>query len=81
MNGSWQIGLNGNEVWAYVVEVDDGARLRLDLSDWEKTRLCVGQRVPVRLQGKEDVWLFITHATEIPPFVWVMLAKRVRAAG
>ena len=74
-------GLNGLEVWAYVVELADGLRLRLAVDDWEKLRLDVGRRIPVRLPGKADVWLFITHATELPPIVWVMMAKRVRAAG
>jgi hypothetical protein len=81
MSGSCQVAVNGSEVWAYVVELDDGARLRLDLTDWERTGLCIGRRVPLRLPGKDDVWLFITHATEVPPFVWVVMSKRVRAAG
>ena len=42
MSGSCQVGLNGSEVWAYVVELDDGARLRLDLTDWERVGLSVG---------------------------------------
>jgi hypothetical protein len=64
-----------------VAELDDGLRMRLDLTDWERTRLGVGDRIPVRLPGSPDEILFVTHATEIPPFVWVVLAKRVRAAG
>ena len=62
------------------VELADGLRLRLAVDDWEKLRLDVGRRIPVRLFGA-DVWLFNTHATELPPIVWVMMAKRVRAAG
>ena len=81
MGGNRQIGLNGAEVWAYVVELDDGVRMRLDLTDWERSGLSVGRRVPLRLPGKAEVSLFITHATEVPPFVWVVLAKRVRVAG
>ena len=81
MSGSWQVGVNGSEVWAFVVELDDGVRMRLDLTDWERSGLSVGRRIPVRLPERADEWLFVTHATEIPPFVWVVLTKRVRAAG
>ena len=37
-----------------------------------------GQRIPLRLPMKVDEWLFVTHATEIPLFVWIVLAKSVR---
>ena len=46
-----QVALNGLEVWAYVVELDDGYRMRLDLNDWERIRLYQGQRVSVRLSS------------------------------
>jgi hypothetical protein len=39
-----------------------------------------GWKIPVRLPGRADQWLFVTHATEIPPFVWVVLAERVERA-
>ena len=29
----------------------------------------------------DDVWLLVTHVTELPPIVWVRLAQRMRAAG
>ena len=80
MNGSYQVGLNGSEVWGYVVETAGGMRVRLDLTDWERTGLGVGRQIPVRLPGKADEGLFFTSATEIPPFVWVVLAKRVELA-
>ena len=38
-----------------------------------------GQRIPLRLPMKVDEWPFVTHATEVPPFVWVVLEKSVRA--
>src|SRR4051812_47721410 len=79
MNGSCQISLNGSEVWAYVVETGEGMRLRLDLTDWERTGLCVNRGVPVRLPEKPDEWLFVTHATELPPFVLVVMTKSVWA--
>ena len=79
--GSVVIGMNGFEVWAYVVETAEGLRVRFSLDDWQKMDLGVGRRVPVRLPWKADQWLFITHATELPPIVWVMMARKVRAAG
>ncbi len=81
MGTSVSIGLNGFEVWAYVVELDDGLRMRLALDDWQKLGLSPGQRVPVRMPGKDDVWLFVTNVTELPPIVWVVMARWVRAAG
>lgn len=76
-----QVAVNGREVWVYVVELDDGLRMRFDIDDWQRLNLDLGRRIPVRLPGKDDVWLFITNVTELPPIVWVMMAKRVRAAG
>lgn len=76
-----QIGLNGYEVWALVVETADGLRVRLSLDDWQWLGLDVGRRVPVRLPGKSDVWLFVADVTELPPIVWVVMARRVRVAG
>lgn len=76
-----QVALNGAEVWAYVVETGDGLRVRFSLDDWQRLNLGPGQRVPVRLPGKDDVWLFVTGTTELPPIVWVTMARRVRVAG
>jgi hypothetical protein len=78
--GSVLVALNGREVWAYVVELDDGLRMRFEIDDWHALNLAPGQRLPVRVPGKADVWLFVTTVTELPPTVWVMLAKRVRSA-
>src|SRR5437763_11321011 len=52
-----QVAVNGSEVWAHVVELDGGLRVRLDLSDWERMGLYRGQRVPVRRPGRPDEWL------------------------
>lgn len=79
--GSSLVALNGAEAWGYVVELDEGFRVQFALDDWQRMNLGIGQRVPVRLPGKDDVWLFITHVTELPPIVWVRLAKRVRVAA
>jgi len=72
------VALNGLEVWAYVVELTEGLRMRLALDDWHKLNLDIGCRVPVRLAERADVWLFVTHATELPPLVWVVMEKRIR---
>ena len=44
-------------------------RVRFDLNDWQRMNLEPGQRVPVRWPGREDVWLFIRSATELPHIV------------
>ncbi|MDY3551372.1 hypothetical protein R5W24_000448 [Gemmata sp. JC717] len=75
------VALNGLEVWGYVVETDEGMRVRFYVDDWQRIGLGQGQRVPVRVAGKDDVWLFVTGVVETPPIVWVTLARRVRAAG
>lgn len=78
---SLQVGLNGAEVWAFVVEQDGGLRVRLSADDWERLNLVRGQRVAVRLPGRADAWLYLTHTEETPPFVWATMALRVRTAG
>jgi hypothetical protein len=79
--GSVPVGLNGAEVWAYVVEHDGGLRIRLSADDWERLNLFRGQRVGVRLPGRADAWLYLTGTEEAPPFVWAVLAQRMRTAG
>jgi hypothetical protein len=79
MNGSILLALNGFEVWAYVVELDEGYRMRLSLDDWDASRLCEGRKIPIRMHGREDVWLFITNVVLLPPIVWVTMLKRVPA--
>lgn len=81
MSGSQQVGLNGYGVWAYVVELDGGLRMRVSLDDWEKLGLHRGQRIPVRRDGRDDEWLFVAEVVELPPMAWVVLGNRVRAAG
>ena len=75
------VGINGFEAWGSVVETAEGLRVRFALDDWQRMNVGVGSRVPVRLPGKSDQWLFVTNETELPPIVWVILAKRVRVAG
>ena len=55
--------------------------VRFTLDDWLRMNLGIGQRVPVRLPGRADMWLFVTHVTDLPPIVWVVIATRVRVAG
>ena len=47
MSGGLLIGMNGSEVWAYVVERDDGLRIRFEIDDWQRLNLRIGGRVPV----------------------------------
>lgn len=77
---SLQVGLNGMTVWGYVVAKDDGLQIRLSIDDWERLGLFRGQRIPVRLPGRDDRWLFLAGVTETPPVVWVSMVERVRAA-
>jgi hypothetical protein len=79
--GSVLIKLNGADVWAYVVETDEGLRVRFDIDDWQRMNLVNGQRLPIRLPGKDAAALFITNVSEQPPVVWVAMAQRIRAAG
>lgn len=79
--GSVPVAINDADVWAYVVETDEGLRGWFALDDWQRRNRGQGERIPVRLLGKADVWLFITSATEQPPVLWVMLAHRIGAAG
>ena len=74
--GCTLIDLNGVGAWAYVVELADGLRVRLALDDCQRVDLGPGQRVLVRLLGRE-VRLFVTEVTELPPVAWFTLAKRV----
>ena len=46
-----------------------GIRIRFEIDDWQRLNLGISRRVPVRLPGKGDVWLFIGHVTELPPSV------------
>jgi hypothetical protein len=72
------IGVNGREVPAYVVQLDGGMRVRFALDDLEGLRLYRGQRVPVRLPGRPDDWLFLAEVFETPPVAWVLLVRRFR---
>lgn len=78
MSGSEQVGLNGYEVWAYVVELEGGLRMRLDLNDWDRIGVYRGQRIPVRPAGQRDEWMFLAEMVELPPLVWVVFANWVR---
>ena len=64
----------GRTSWSW--PTDYASRLALD--DWLRMDLGTGQRIPVRLPGATDAWLFITNVTELPPVVWVVMAKRVK---
>ncbi len=50
-------------------------RQRFDIDDWQRLNFAAGERVPVRMPGKDDVWLFVTSVTELPPVVWVTMGS------
>lgn len=81
MSASVPVILNGQDVWAFVAELDGGLRIRLSVDDWERVGLFRGQCVPVRLPGQSEQRLYLAEAREEPPLVWVVLARRVRAVG
>jgi hypothetical protein len=76
-----QIGVNGHEVWTYVVELVDGLRIKFDVTDWERLGLYQGMRISLRRQDGREEWAFVAEVVELPPLVWVVLANRVKAAG
>ena len=54
MAGSNQVvGLNGFELWVFVVELDDGVRVRLDIDDWQKLTSTWVARSPGAATGEE----------------------------
>lgn len=79
--GSILVALNGTEVWALVVETDEGMRVRFGLDDWQRMNIGQGQRLPVRVANRDEAWLFITNVSEQPPVAWVTMARRIWAAG
>jgi hypothetical protein len=72
--------LNGQSLWAYVVEQSDGLRLRFSLDDWEKVFLEPGQRVPLSLPNGSELRLYVDRVRQEPPFVWVTAVRRLLAS-
>jgi hypothetical protein len=81
MTGSEQLTMNGRAVWAYVVELDGGLRVRFDLSDLEQLNLYRGQMVTVRRNNGPEERQFLASVVELPPIAWVVLAEHVRATA
>lgn len=82
MTGTERITVAGRELWSYVVDLDGGMRVQFALDDWELLGLYRGQRVTLRRAGATaDERLFLSEVVPLPPIVWVVFAKRVRAAG
>jgi hypothetical protein len=75
------ITLNGREFWVYPIEQDGGLRLRFSTDEWEQISLAQGQRVNVRVPGQKAEWLFLSQVIEMPPVVWLVLVRRLRATG
>lgn len=76
-----QVTLNGVEVWAYIVEQDDGIRMRLSLDDWDRCRLHRGERIPLRRFQQPVEWFFLAEYVEMPPVAWFNLEAQVSMAG
>ena len=67
MNGSAQVTLNGYLVWAFVVELGGGLRMRFALNDWEKLRPHAGQRIQIQHEGQPDQRLILAEVVEGRP--------------
>ncbi len=50
-----QVAMNGAVMWAFVVKTDDGMRMQFLIDDWQRLNVGHGQRLPVRIPGKDDV--------------------------
>jgi len=48
MRGNEQIALLGIEVWAFLIEEEDGYRLQLPLDDWKRCNLSRGERIAMQ---------------------------------
>jgi hypothetical protein len=75
MRGTEQITLNGVEVWAFLVEQEDGYRLNLTLDDWSRCNLYRGERIALQRGQRLAELLFLAEAVEMPPVAWFNLRK------
>jgi len=58
------VEVNAFVVWGDTVELDDGFRLRLSLTDWKRLNLERGEAIPVRLPGKNDLWVWVADVID-----------------
>jgi hypothetical protein len=72
------VGVNTYEVWAQVVELDNGFRMRFSIDDWEKFNISEETRIPIRMRRKGDSRLFVTSVTEVRSVVWVVMGRRLK---
>lgn len=70
------ICVNGRVIEAFVIELLGGLRVRFGIDDWNALDLFRGQRVPIRLAGKDEVGLYLAEAVEVPPVAWAVLVQR-----
>lgn len=73
---STPVSFNGTELYVSVAEKAWGLRVGFDLDEWRGLRLRLGQRVPVRLGERADVWLTVAAVTPTPPTCWVEFRER-----
>jgi hypothetical protein len=72
------ICVNGRLIEAFVIELLGGLRVRFAIDDWNALDLFRGQRVPVKLTGKDEVCLYLSEALEAPPIAWAVFVARFR---
>lgn len=68
------VEVNRFVLWGDTVELDSGLRMRLSFDEWQKLKLQRGQRIPVRLPHRADVWVQIVDVIELAPNVLVTLS-------
>lgn len=71
--GTGAVSVNGIGLYGHYTEHPGRVKLRLSLDDWDRLGLCEGQRVMVRLPGREAVAVLVTAASRVPPVVWLEL--------
>ena len=72
------IWVNGRLSRPIFVELLGGLRIRFGIDDWNLLDLFRGQRVPVKMAGKDEVCLYITDVVETPPVAWAVLVERFK---
>jgi hypothetical protein len=71
--GNATIQLNGFRVDAFVVEQAGGLRVDMEHDEWLRLGVREGRLVPLRMAGRDDVWVRIARVIEIPPFAMLEL--------
>ncbi len=78
MRTSIPINLAGHDIWAFVIEIGLGLRVRFSIDDWDRANIRCGQQVRVRVARRLPVWLIPLELVEVPPLLWVTLVSQWR---